>query len=123
MRRPVLNAALITALLVAATASVRADGGGAQVNAIYPDIDKLYVDLHKNPELAFHEKRTAATLAARVKALGYAVTTGVGGTGIVAVLKSGAGPVAVGAAPRADVESSDQCRDRDPARLAEVTPS
>jgi hippurate hydrolase len=67
--------------------------GAAQVDAIYPDIEQLYIDLHRNPELAFHEQRTAATLAARVKALGYEVTTGVGGTGIVAILKNGPGPV------------------------------
>ena len=63
--------------------------GAAQVDAIYPDIEKLYFDLHRNPELALHEQRTAATLATRVKALGYEVTTGVGGTGIVAILKNG----------------------------------
>jgi hippurate hydrolase len=80
---------LITSLLWATLA--RADS--AQVNAIYPSVDKLYIDLHEHPELAFHEKRTAATLAARVKALGYDVTTGVGGTGIVAILKNGEGPV------------------------------
>ncbi len=67
--------------------------GAAQVDAIYPEIEKLYIDLHRNPELAFHEQRTAATLAARVKALGYEVTTGVGGTGIVAILRNGPGPV------------------------------
>jgi len=64
----------------------------AQVDAIYPDIEKLYMDLHRNPELAFHEQRTAAELAQRVKALGFEVTTGVGGTGVVAILKNGAGP-------------------------------
>ena len=46
-----------------------------------------------NPELAFQEKQTAAKLAARVKELGYEVTTGVGGTGVVALLRNGAGPV------------------------------
>ncbi|HET9993586.1 MAG TPA: amidohydrolase [Kofleriaceae bacterium] len=84
---------LITALLGAMAASAHADDSKAQVDAIYPDVEKLYMDLHKNPELAFHEKRTAATIAARVKALGYDVTTGVGGTGVVAILKNGAGPV------------------------------
>jgi amidohydrolase len=88
---------LATALLAAAGAAAQpADTAGigvTQVNAIYPDIEKLYIDLHKNPELAFHEQRTAATLAARVKALGYDVTTGVGGTGVVAILKNGTGPV------------------------------
>ena len=64
----------------------------AEVNAIYPDIESLYIDLHRNPELAFNEKQTAAKLAARVKALGYDVTTGVGGTGIVAILRNGPGP-------------------------------
>src|SRR5215471_17476930 len=65
----------------------------AEVDALYPDIEALYIDLHRNPELAFQEVQTAAKLAARVKALGYEVTTGVGRTGIVAVLKNGPGPV------------------------------
>jgi len=67
--------------------------GAAQVNAIYPEIEELYIDLHHNPELAFHEQRTATTLATRVKAMGYEVTTGVGGTGVVAILKNGPGPI------------------------------
>ena len=67
----------------------------AEVNAIYPDIEALYIDLHRNPELAFQEVQTAAKLAARVKALGYEVTTGVGRTGIVAVLKNGPGATAM----------------------------
>ena len=87
------NANLAAALagLVAAMAYVPGDAA-ATADAIYPDVEKLYMDLHRNPELAFHEQRTAATLAARVKALGFEVTTGVGGTGLVAILKNGAGP-------------------------------
>jgi hippurate hydrolase len=89
---------LVTALLFSAGASAQSGGtatgvGAAQINAIYPDVEKLYLDLHRNPELAFHEERTSATLAARVKALGYDVTTGVGGTGVVGILKNGPGPV------------------------------
>jgi amidohydrolase len=64
----------------------------AQIEAIYPAIEALYIDLHKNPELAFQETQTAAKLAAHVKALGFDVTTGVGGTGVVAVMKNGPGP-------------------------------
>jgi hippurate hydrolase len=91
------RAAFLAALIIAASASAQSSGtaagsGAAQVDAIYPDIEKLYIDLHQNPELAFHEQRTAATLAARVKSLGFEVTTGVGGTGLVAILKNGAGP-------------------------------
>src|SRR5437879_10980933 len=63
-----------------------------QVNAIYPDVETLYLDLHRNPELSLHEQQTAAKLAERMKALGYEVTTGVGGTGVVAVLRNGQGP-------------------------------
>jgi amidohydrolase len=64
----------------------------AEVDAIYPDIEAFYIDLHRNPELAFQEVRTSGKLAAFTKALGYEVTTGVGKTGIVAVLKNGPGP-------------------------------
>jgi metal-dependent amidase/aminoacylase/carboxypeptidase family protein len=63
-----------------------------QLNAIYPDVESLYFDLHGTPELAMHEEQTAAKLAERAKSLGYEVTTGVGGTGIVAVLRNGPGP-------------------------------
>ena len=89
-----LLVAALTLASVALTQTARAAGGdAAQVDAIYPDIEKLYIDLHRNPELGFHEQRTAATLATRVKALGYEVTTGVGGTGIVAIMRNGTGPV------------------------------
>jgi hippurate hydrolase len=96
--KPIKLSLLIATLLFASIASAQTSHAGdgisaAQVDAIYPDIETLYIDLHRNPELAFHEQRTVATLAARVKALGYDVTTGVGGTGIVAILKNGPGPV------------------------------
>jgi amidohydrolase len=69
------------------TATLRAD-----IDAMYADIERLYVDLHQNPELSLLEEKTAAKLADRMKKLGYQVTTKVGGTGVVAVLKNGAGP-------------------------------
>jgi hippurate hydrolase len=47
-----------------------------QVNAIYPEVETLYLDLHRTPELAMHEQQTASKLAERVKAMGYEVTTG-----------------------------------------------
>jgi len=55
-------------------------------------LDALYMDIHRHPELAFQEKATAAKLAREMKAAGFTVSEGVGGTGIVAVLKNGAGP-------------------------------
>src|ERR1700689_4686391 len=63
-----------------------------EVEAVYPDAHALYLDLHQNPELSAHETQTAAKLPARLRGLGYEVTEHVGGTGIVAILKNGAGP-------------------------------
>jgi amidohydrolase len=64
-----------------------------QVETVFPDARALYVDLHQHPELSSHETRTAALLAQKLRALGYEVTENVGGTGVVAIMKNGAGPV------------------------------
>ncbi|MEU1511339.1 amidohydrolase [Streptomyces sp. NPDC005811] len=57
------------------------------------DLEDFYRDLHRHPELAFAEHRTAARLAGRLRAAGYAVTEGVARTGVVGVLAHGEGPV------------------------------
>ena len=62
-----------------------------EVDAVYPSAHALYVELHEHPELSGHEIRTAAKLAAQLRALGYDVTEHVGGTGIVAILRNGPG--------------------------------
>src|ERR1051325_9158095 len=62
------------------------------VESVYPDMHALYLDLHQSPELSFHETQTAAKLAVRLRNLGFDVTEHVGETGIVAILKNGAGP-------------------------------
>lgn len=64
----------------------------SQIDAIYPQVESLYMDLHRNPELSLHEVKTAATMADNLRKLGFEVTTGVGGTGVVGVLKNGKGP-------------------------------
>lgn len=63
-----------------------------EVEAVFPAAQALYVDLHQSPELSSHETQTAAKLAARLRDLGFDVAEHVGGTGIVAILKNGAGP-------------------------------
>jgi amidohydrolase len=63
-----------------------------EVDAIYPQSYALYVDLHEHPELSGHEAQTAEKLAKRLRDLGYDVTEHIGGTGIVAIMKNGAGP-------------------------------
>ncbi len=62
-----------------------------EVESIFPDARALYVELHQHPELSDHEAQTAATLAAKLRTLGYDVTEHVGGTGIVAILENGVG--------------------------------
>ena len=81
-------------LLVTLTAVTyaQAPSRSDEVEAIYSDARALYLDLHQNPELSSHETQTAAKLAGRLRDLGYAVTEQVGGTGVVALLKNGAGP-------------------------------
>ena len=69
-----------------------AQNGANDLNAVFPDARALYLELHQHPELSGHEVQTAATMAAKLRALGYDVTEHVGGTGIVALLKNGAGP-------------------------------
>lgn len=51
-----------------------------------------YQDLHRNPELSFKELKTSEKIAAELRRLGYEVTTEVGRTGVVGVLKNGKGP-------------------------------
>ena len=52
----------------------------------------LFDHFHRNPELSGLEVETSKRLAAELRALGYEVTEGVGGTGVVAVMRNGAGP-------------------------------
>ena len=67
-----------------------------------PGLEDLYRDLHAHPELAFEEHRTAAEVARRAEQAGYEVTAGVGGTGVVAVLRNGSGPTVL---LRADMDA------------------
>ncbi len=66
------------------------------------DLSDLYRDLHAHPELAFQERHTARIVAERLRGLGYETTTGVGRTGVVGVLRNGAGPAAL---LRADMDA------------------
>ncbi len=56
------------------------------------DLIAFYKYLHTNPELSFHEQATAKILATKLEQLGYIVTEGVGGYGVVAVMENGEGP-------------------------------
>uniref|UniRef100_UPI0036731955 amidohydrolase n=1 Tax=Nocardiopsis sediminis TaxID=1778267 RepID=UPI0036731955 len=72
-----------------------AQHGGAimrLVDEIFPLVEGFYVDLHKNPELSHREHRTASAVAEWLTRAGFEVETGIGGTGVVGVLRNGEGP-------------------------------
>jgi hippurate hydrolase len=95
MRYPFGASALLASLLLTSPAALAAGESPAELaglDALYPSLDSLYIDLHRNPELSFHEEKTSAKLASRLRAFGYEVTEHVGGHGIVGVLKNGPGP-------------------------------
>jgi Peptidase family M20/M25/M40 len=65
-------------------------------------LEELYRDLHAHPELSLQEQRTASKAAEGLEHSGYEVTTGVGGTGVVGVLRNGDGPTVM---LRADMDA------------------
>jgi amidohydrolase len=85
--------ALLAAAACAQAPSSKVAPSSKEIDSAYPDAYALYLDLHQNPELSSHETQTAAKLAARWRSAGYDVTEHVGGTGVVAVMKNGPGPI------------------------------
>ncbi len=78
---------------VASNAGAQAQSSVAsEVAAAYPKAEALYIELHQHPELSSQEHWTADKVAGELRQAGYEVTTGVGGTGVVAILKNGPGP-------------------------------
>ena len=69
---------------------------------LLPDLEALYTDVHAHPELSMQETRTAGLAAERLRAAGYEVTTGVGKTGVVGLLRNGDGPTVM---LRADMDA------------------
>ena len=57
------------------------------------DLEAIYTDLHRHPELSFQETRTAGVITRELAALGLEYEEGVGRTGVVTVVRSGDGPV------------------------------
>ncbi|WP_029068010.1 amidohydrolase [Jonesia quinghaiensis] len=66
------------------------------------DLEALYIDLHRHPELSFQEHRTAAVVEEHLTTLGFEVQTGIGGTGLVGILDNGEGPTVM---LRADMDA------------------
>lgn len=75
----------------------------AAVDADAARLTTIFKDIHQHPELGFMEVRTAAIVAKELKALGFEVKTGIGKTGVVGILKNGAGPTVM---YRADMDAN-----------------
>src|SRR5688500_2349292 len=86
-----LKSLLLACTLIAAPASA-ADFSGS-IKADYDErLGAMFVDVHRHPELSFKGNRTAKILGKALRAEGATVTEGVGGTGVVGIMRNGDGP-------------------------------
>lgn len=93
--------ALAATFMLAAPAHAQSDIA-ADVEADYGSfLEELFLDFHRNPELSYMETRTAGIIAAQLRDAGAEVTEGVGGTGVVGIMRNGEGPTVL---VRADMD-------------------
>ncbi|MGV7222048.1 MAG: amidohydrolase [Nitrospinales bacterium] len=88
----IFQAALLFSLLLFSFGIATSSPLKSSIADDYSFLKDFYIDLHKNPELSFQEKRTAKRVADELTSLGFEVTIPVGGTGLVGLLKNGEGP-------------------------------
>src|SRR5208283_147213 len=74
----------------------------ANLAGLLLELETVYKDIHSHPELSMHEERTAGVAEDHLRAAGYEVTTGVGKTGVVGLLRNGEGPTVM---LRADMDA------------------
>jgi amidohydrolase len=72
------------------------------LDRLLPNLEALYKDVHAHPELSMQETRTAGLAADRLRTAGFEVSTGVGKTGVVGLLRNGEGPTVM---LRADMDA------------------
>lgn len=85
-----------------ATTAITSEPVLTSLPRLIPDLETLYEDVHAHPELSMQETRTASLAAERLRAAGYEVTTEIGKTGVVGVLRNGEGPTVM---LRADMDA------------------
>ena len=90
--RLILSATAALALLGARLGAAVPGPIAESIAEQYPSLEALYKDLHTHPELSLLEVKTAARVAAELRAAGFEVTEKFGGTGVVGVLRNGPGP-------------------------------
>ncbi|WP_162426633.1 M20 family metallopeptidase [Pontibacter pudoricolor] len=72
------------------------------IDQLLPELEAIYKDIHQNPELSMVEYRTAQIAADYLNRYQFEVSTGIGVTGVVGILKNGEGPVVM---LRADMDA------------------
>ncbi len=97
-----IRSAIAATLVLLAASPAQAETVSERIQADMPGLTAIYRDLHANPELSFQEVRSARILADAARKAGFEVTEKVGRTGIVAVLRNGAGPTVL---IRADMDA------------------
>ncbi len=92
----------LLAALMFSTSSVLADDLNTEIAEDYNShLGELFDHFHRNPELSLVEFETARRIASELRAVGFEVTEGVGGTGVVAIMENGEGPMVM---MRADMD-------------------
>ncbi|HVJ03246.1 MAG TPA: amidohydrolase [Sphingomonas sp.] len=97
-----LRTFLLAATIMTLASPAAADPVRDATQRALPQLMEFYRDFHTNPELSLHEVKSAAKLAGEARKAGFEVTEKVGGTGVVAVLRNGDGPVVL---IRADMDA------------------
>ena len=74
------------------TESPHSEKSISTLHDLLPELESVYKDIHAHPELSMHENRTSRLAAEHLRAADYEVTTGIGKTGVVGLLRNGDGP-------------------------------
>ena len=74
----------------------------ANLEGLLPELQSIYTNIHAHPELSMQEFQTAHLAEDRLKTTGFEVTSGIGRTGVVGVLRNGKGPAVM---LRADMDA------------------
>ncbi|HYD13041.1 MAG TPA: amidohydrolase [Allosphingosinicella sp.] len=117
-------------LMIAASLLALATPARAQDRALHDaiardfstNLSSLFDHFHRNPELSGREVQTSARMAQELRALGYEVTTGVGGTGVVAIMRNGAGPTVLLRADMDGLPIEERSGVPNPSRARQVGP-
>src|SRR5438067_7002278 len=98
LRISILQLLLCPALAQAAAPTIepklaeRSAAIGPKIDAELASLETLYKQLHAHPEISYQERQTAGRLAQELQQIGFEVTSGIGGNGLVGILKNGPGP-------------------------------